>query len=86
MITSVIVAHKGDKTTAILAAKGNLRPQFRELVANPQDFDSFELITSANGRVKRARAHAVIPAEATVETVVEEVPTPAEKPVSKKKS
>jgi hypothetical protein len=52
MITSIIVAHKGNETTAVKAAKGDLRSEFKALLEKG-GFDQIELITSANGRVKR---------------------------------
>jgi hypothetical protein len=52
MITSVIVAHKDGQTVAVKAAKGDLRAEYKAL-AEKGGFDQIELITSANGRVKR---------------------------------
>jgi 2C-methyl-D-erythritol 2,4-cyclodiphosphate synthase len=78
MITSVIVGHKADKTEAIKAAKGDLRAEFKALLEDSKGYDAVELITSANGRVKRKRFE-VTAAPAT--EVIEE--TPKAKPSKK---
>jgi hypothetical protein len=62
MITSVIVAHKDGETKALAAKKGDLRAEYRALVAQG-GFDQIELITSANGRLKRKTIKALTPTQ-----------------------
>jgi 5-methylthioribose kinase len=88
MITSAIIGHKADGSTeAILAKRGNLRAEFRELAKTATGYAELELLESTIGLATRKRFKTAAPAETKVEVEAEtKVETPKETKDGSKKN